>query len=160
MFVTVEIKKSSEVCFHPWKNVFLNFANEVYLVISWRGIVRDSPTVVFSFENEYFFNRCCLSSTLKNIDEIQTSWKSWVGGRIWLSYSCDQQEVLHFMIALGLYNRIWSIKELSRTSPFYSCTIIKLIQMEYQVHTFFLHSTNSIWMIDPYQVNVACMTRF
>ena len=38
-----------------------------------RGIVRDSPTVVFSFENEYFFNRCCLSSSLKNIDEIQTT---------------------------------------------------------------------------------------
>ena len=153
IFVTVEIKKSSELCFHPWKNVFLNFANEVYPVISWRGIVRDSPTVVFSFENEYFFNRC-LSSSLKNIDEIQTT----VTRN--LEISCDQQEVLHFMIALGLYNRIWSIKALSRTSPFYSCTTIQLIQMEYQVHTFFLHSTNSIWMIDPYQVNVACMTRF
>ena len=93
MFVTVEIKKPLEVCFHPWQNLVLNCThNNAYRVISTKD---------------------------------NYAYSSGISG--------------------------------------YSCRTTKLIQMEYQATLymhFFLHSTTWISMINPYQVNVACVVRF
>ena len=84
MFVTVEIKKPLEVCFHPWQNLFLNCTHDnAYRVISWREIVRDSPTIAFLLENTYFFfNRLAFIHTkillkyklTRNLEEVMGIW--------------------------------------------------------------------------------------